>query len=126
MSIFEIIRLVLGTASIIVGLMVFIIEIMGIYKQKYVLNRLHAAAMGDTTGIFFMMLGLIFYSGFNFVSAKLLLIIIFFWLTSPVSSHMTALLESYTNDKVTRHLSFDGDLETLEKKLEKEEAENNK
>lgn len=123
MSIFEIIRLVLGTASIIVGIMVFFIEILGIYKQKYVLNRLHAAAMGDTTGIFFMMLGLIFYSGFNFVSAKLVLIIVLFWLTSPVSSHMTALLESYTNKKIQRHLTYEGDLETLEKKLSKEDTE---
>lgn len=123
MSIFEIIRLVLGTVSIAVGLIVFLIEIYGIFKHKYVLNRLHSAAMGDTTGMFFVMLGLIIYSGFNFTSAKFVLIIILFWLTSPVASHMTALLESYTNEKTGKHLSFEGDLETLEKRLEKEEKD---
>ena len=120
MSISEIIRLVLGTAFIITGLVVFFIEIVGIYKQKYVLNRMHAAAMGDTMGFFSVMLGLMILQGFNFVTIKFALIVIFFWVTSPVASHMTALLESYTNTKLDKHLTYHGDLETLENKMKKE------
>lgn len=123
MSVFEIIRLVLGTTSIITGLIVFIIEIYGIFKQKYVLNRMHAAAMGDTMGIFLVILGLCFYEGATFVTLKFILIIILFWLTSPVASHMTALLELYTNDRKINFLTYQGDLENLEKRLEKEEED---
>lgn len=120
MSIAEIIRLVLGTGLIVLGLIVFVIEIIGIYRQKYVLNRMHAAAMGDTMGFFCVMLGLMIMQGFDFVTIKFALVIVFFWLTSPVASHMTALLESYTNDKLDKHLTYHGDLETLENNLKKE------
>jgi len=123
MSVLDIIRLVLGTILIATGLIVFVIEIIGIYRQKYVLNRLHAAALGDTMGFFCSILGLMILEGFNFVTVKLALIIVLFWLTSPVASHMTALLESYTNDKLDKHLVYHGDLETLEKELEKESEE---
>lgn len=120
MSVLEIVRLILGTAFLICGLIVFIIEILGIFKMKYVLNRIHAAAMGDTMGMFLVVTGLCFYAGFSFTTAKLILTIILFWLSSPVASHMTALLELYTNSRLTKHLSYEGDLETLEKKLKKD------
>jgi len=123
MSVLDIIRLVLGTALLITGLIVFIIEIIGIFRQKYVLNRLHAAAMGDTMGFFCSILGLMILEGFSFVTVKLALIIVLFWLTSPVASHMTALLESYTNDKLDKHLVYHGDLETLEKQLKNDVEE---
>jgi len=123
MSITELIRLIIGTAFLIAGLIVFAIEIYGIFHMKYVLNRLHSAAMGDTMGIFLVMTGLCFYSGLNFTTLKIILTVILFWIASPVASHMTALLESYTNERLSKHLTYEGDLQTLEKKLEKEANE---
>lgn len=123
MSIMEIIRLAVGTMFLITGIIVFVIEILGIFKMNYVLNRLHAAAMGDTMGLFLCFIGLCFYSGFNYTTAKYILVIILFWIASPVASHLTALLESYTNDRLSKHLTYEGDLEVLEKKLEKEQGE---
>ena len=123
MSIVEIIRLIIGTVLLLSGLFVFVIEIVGIFRMNYVLNRMHAAAMGDTMGLFLMMAGVCVFSGFNFTTLKLILVVILFWIASPVSSHMTALLESYTNDKLGKHLSYEGQLEPLEKKLEKEEEQ---
>jgi len=120
MSIIEMIRLILGTVFIAIGLIVFFIEVIGIFRQKYVLNRMHAAAMGDTMGLFFVMLGLMIFQGFDFVTIKFVMIIILFWLTSPVTSHMTALLETYTNERLGEHLTYEGDLEILEKQLENE------
>lgn len=122
MSITEIFRLVIGTAFLIAGIVVFIIEILGIFRMKYVLNRLHAAAMGDTMGLFLVMMGLCFYSGFNFTTVKIILVVVLFWIASPVASHMTALLESYTNNRLSKHLTFEGDLDVLEKRLEKEKS----
>ena len=54
---------------------------------------MHAAAMCDTLGILFVLLGLIFVTGFSFDSLKLALIIILLWVASPVSSHLLANLE---------------------------------
>lgn len=38
--------------------------------------------------MFCMLTGLILAQGFNNVSLKMLLVILFLWLTSPVSSHL--------------------------------------
>ena len=48
------IRFLVGAALIIVGLLMFIVEVFGVYRFKYVLNRMHAAAMGDTLGIAYL------------------------------------------------------------------------
>lgn len=120
MSVLEIIRLIIGSLFLFAGVCVFILEVMGIFRMKYVLNRMHAAAMGDTMGLFLSLTGLCVLNGLNFTTAKIVLIIILFWISSPVSSHMTALIECFTNYKINKRLSYMGDLETLEKRLNKE------
>lgn len=67
------------------------------------MNRMHAAAMGDTLGIGFSLLGLILMSGWNFTSLKLLFVIIFLWFSSPASSHLIARLEVTTDEEKEKH-----------------------
>lgn len=98
MQILNWIRFLLGTGLLLVGLGIFLLQLFGVYKFKYVLNRMHAAAMGDTLGIGISLTGLIFLSGFNFTSLKMALIIVFLWLASPVSSHLISRLEVVTNE----------------------------
>ena len=98
MSIIEWIRFLVGTGFLLAGLGVFVVELVGIFKFKYVLNRMHAAAIGDTLGLGISLLGLIILSGFNFLSLKLALVIVFLWLASPVSSHLISRLEVVTNE----------------------------
>ena len=59
--------------------------------------------MGDTLGIGFALAGLILMSGFTFTSVKLLLVIVFLWFASPVSSHLIARLEVTTNEDEEPH-----------------------
>jgi len=92
----EMIRLIIGSILLVAGFVFFVLQILGVFKMKYVLNRMHATAMGDTLGLGLCMLGLIFISGFNFVSFKLLLVLVFMWFSSPVSSHLIAKLEVRT------------------------------
>ena len=89
-----------GTGFLLVGLVMFILEVVGTFKFKYVLNRMHAAAVGDTLGIGISLTGLIILSGFNVTSVKLALVILFLWLASPVSSHLIARLEVTTNENL--------------------------
>jgi multicomponent Na+:H+ antiporter subunit G len=93
------IRFLIGMAFLICGVIVFGIEIYGVFKFKYVLNRMHSAAMGDTLGIGLSMLGLIILCGINFTSVKMLLVIIFLWFASPVASHTVARFEVATNEE---------------------------
>ena len=98
MQILDWIRFVLGTGLLLMGLGIFALQIFGVFKFKYVLNRMHAAAIGDTLGIGVCLLGLILLSGFNVTSLKMGMILVFLWLASPVSSHLISRLEVVTNE----------------------------
>ena len=100
MQILEWIRFAAGVGLLVVGLGIFLLEIFGVYKFRYVLNRMHAAAMGDTLGLGASLLGLILLSGFNITSVKMGLVLIFLWLASPVSSHLISRLEVVTNEQL--------------------------
>ena len=120
MEILEWIRLIAGGALLLSGLIIFLIELYGVFHLKYVLNRMHAAAMGDTLGISFSLVGLMIFSGLNFTTLKMMLIVIFLWLASPVSSHLLARLEVVTNEKLENHCQSYSDLAVLEEELKKE------
>lgn len=96
------IRFLVGITLIICGIIVFGIELFGVFKFGYVLNRMHAAAMGDTLGIALSMLGLTVLCRINFTSLKMLLVIIFLWFASPVASHMLARFEVVTNEELEK------------------------
>ncbi len=97
MAVWEWIRFIGGAALIVLGIIIFFVEISGVFRFKYVLNRMHAAAMGDTLGLSACIAGLMLMNGLNFTTIKLLCIIVFLWLASPVSSHLIAKLEVITN-----------------------------
>jgi len=86
----------IGLALFLFGLFVFFTAVLGLYRFHYVLNRMHAAAVGDALGIFCILAGLIFLHGWSLSAAKTLLILAFLWLTSPVASHLIAEMEVST------------------------------
>lgn len=99
MGVIEWIRFLFGALFLLCGLLIFLIEMIGVFRFKYVLNRMHAAAMGDTLGIASSLIGLIIISGLNFTSLKLFCVIVFLWFSSPTSSHLIARLEVATDEK---------------------------
>ena len=109
MQILEWIRFAAGVVLLLLGLGIFILQIFGVYKFKYVLNRMHAAAMGDTLGLGISLTGLILLSGFNFNSLKMALVVVFLWLASPVSSHLISRLEVVTNEHLEDHCELPKD-----------------
>ena len=100
---------IIGAMFLFLGVLVFICEIFGIIRYKYVLNRIHAAGMGDTLGIFLCLLGLMLISGINFTTLKFALVILFVWLTSPTSSHLISGLVSLTDEEIEKHVKVDVD-----------------
>lgn len=103
MAAIEWIRFLVGAGFILFGLGIFIIEMIGVFRFKYVLNRMHAAAMGDTLGIGFSLVGLMIMSGCNFTTLKLFFVIVFLWFSSPVSSHLISRLEVKTDEEKEKH-----------------------
>lgn len=91
------VREIIAAICIIAGLVIFLLSIFGVYRLKYVLNRMHAAALGDTLGLFLITLGLLIIGKDVFHMLKYVLIILFFWLSSPIATHMIAKVELLTN-----------------------------
>lgn len=112
-------RFLIGAACLLFGLGIFAIEMAGVFRFRYVLNRMHAAAMGDTLGIGFSLLGLMIMSGWNFTTLKLFLVILFLWFSSPVSSHLIARLEVTTNEDKEKQYRV---IKLAELEKEKQEA----
>lgn len=108
----EWLRFIVGVAFILMGLLVFVIQLIGVFKFKYILNRMHAAGMGDTMGISLCLIGSMFLFGWGFTSLKIALIVAFLWFASPVSSHLISRLEVTTNEELEKYC-----------KIEKEEEE---
>ena len=103
----EVLRFILGITFICMGLLVFCIQLIGVWKFKYILNRMHAAGMGDTMGISLCLIGAMFLFGWSYTSFKIAMIIAFLWLASPVSSHLIARLEVTTNENLEDYCAFE-------------------
>lgn len=101
----EWLRFILAAALILCGLGFVISSVVGVYRFKYVLNRMHAAALGDTLGILLIILGLAVISGFNFTTLKLLLLVVLWWLSSPVASHLISRLEITINPHLEEEMA---------------------
>ncbi len=94
------VRFVLAAGCLMLGLLFMILAVFGVNRFHKALNRMHAAALGDTMGILFVILGLMIMRGFSMDSLKLLLVILFFWMASPVSGHMISRLEVMTDEQL--------------------------
>ena len=102
----ETLRFILCALLIGIGLIFEICAVIGVFRFHYVLNRMHAAALGDTMGILMIMLGLAVASGINLLSLKLLLIVFLVWTASPVASHLIGRLELTTNEELDREVKL--------------------
>ena len=70
----------------------------GLLRMPDIFARLHAAGVTDTMGAGLILVGLMVQAGFSLVTVKLVLILIFFFLTGPTASHAlahAALLSGY-------------------------------
>lgn len=98
----EWIRFFAGGIFIVSGVVIAVIATIGLYRFRFVLNRMHAAAMCDTLALACVCIGLVIINGISFTSLKLLLIILFLWMASPVSSHLISRLEVVTDEQVKK------------------------
>ncbi|MBE6895036.1 MAG: monovalent cation/H(+) antiporter subunit G [Ruminococcaceae bacterium] len=94
------IKLILSALFILAGVIVIVTALIGNYRFSYVLNRMQVGATADTMGAILVLIGLIIKTGFNMISVKLFIMILFFWVASPVSSHFIARTEAIANENI--------------------------
>lgn len=100
-------RVLMGSIFIFGGLFFFLVGTIGILRFPDVLTRVHSAAKCDTLGALLCLTGLIIFNGFNILSLKLLLVLIFIWITNPTATHLIGKAEYYKNKL---HYKQDGGL----------------
>ncbi len=80
----------LGWFFIISGSLFVIIGGVGLLRFPDFYSRIHAAGMTDTMGAWLILIGLMFSAGWTLVLAKLVMLLIFLVMTSPMASHALA------------------------------------
>ena len=101
----EWIRFILTAVLVITGLVFCCIGVYGMFKFKYAANRMHAAAIVDTMGISLCMLGFAISAPDLFSGLKIALVVVFWWLSSPVASHLLCRLEMTTNEQRDEYMN---------------------
>ena len=76
--------------SIGLGVVALLIGSLGLVRLPDVYARTHAVGMIDTAGASLIILGMVIHAGFTLVSAKLILIGVFMFFTSPIATHALA------------------------------------
>ena len=103
----EWIRFGLIALCVVTAMTGFTAAVIGANRFGFVMNRMHAAGIGDTLGIFGILLALMLKEGVGMVTAKMAVIIIFLWFTSPASSHFLSQIEYFTNPHLFRYTDRD-------------------
>ena len=75
---------------ILAGAAVALIGGFGLLRLPDVFARMHGAGMVDTLGLGAILLGLMVQAGFSLVTVKLVLILVFVFFTSPMTTHALA------------------------------------
>ena len=99
----QIFRFVIAALLTLAGVFCMISSVLGLYRFRYALTRIHAASLMDTVSIFLMLSGLSV--GFTVATAKMVVVILFLWITSPVASHLIGRLEVTINDELEKDMA---------------------
>ena len=92
-------KTIIGCIFIGAGILVLLTSVFGMFRFKYSLNRMHASAIADTLGIGLFMAGCIILTGLRPITGKMILLLIFLWLTAPISSHLVSRMDILTQQK---------------------------
>lgn len=87
------IRLAIASMFLLIAVFVFFSEVIGFFRFRYILDRIHAAGLGDTLGIMSVAVAVAILWGLPNACLKLLLIVVFMMLTGPVLTHLLANME---------------------------------
>jgi multicomponent Na+:H+ antiporter subunit G len=80
----------LGYGLMIVGGFFILTSALGLLRMPDFLSRLHPAGVGDSVGAPLLLLGLALQYGWTIAALKLILLALFFLITSPTACHALA------------------------------------
>lgn len=81
---------ILSWIFIISGSFFTIVGAVGILRFPDFWSRLHAASVSDSAGVILLLVGMMLQAGPGLIAVKLLIILIFLFITGPTSTHAVA------------------------------------
>jgi multicomponent Na+:H+ antiporter subunit G len=84
------VRTVITGIFLSIGCFFVLVAAVGVVRFPDFYSRMHPAGKADTLGQTMILIGLVIYEGFSFVSIKLLLIILFIFIANPTATHAVA------------------------------------
>ncbi len=105
----ETLRFWLSAGCMGFGILCILFAIFGVYKFRFVMNRMHCAAIIDTLGIAGIVVGLMLAGATKDYLPKLLVVILILWVGSPIASHLVGRLEISTEAHLEQHMEMEGD-----------------
>ena len=81
---------VLSWAFLMAGSVFLLIGGLGLIRLPDFYTRIHAAGITDTMGAWLILIGLMFSAGWTLISVKIVMLLFFLAVTSPLASHALA------------------------------------
>ena len=84
---------IIGYIFVALGVLLFLFTVLGLFRFGFIMNRMHAAAMGDGLAFGVTMIGLAFLNGPHISSLKFIFAGLLLFFASPICSHIIARYE---------------------------------
>ena len=97
-------RFALTALFLAISILSFASAVLGVSRFGFIMNRIHAAGIGDTVGLGSAALAAMISCGEVAVFFKLLLIVVFMWCTSPVTTHFLGQIEIHMDRTLPDHI----------------------
>lgn len=81
---------IVAVTLVLSGVFFLVMGAVGLVRFPDFYSRMHAAGKCDTLGVLLVLIGLAIYEGVTLSSAKILLIAVFLFMTSPTATHAIA------------------------------------
>lgn len=101
------VRYILAAVLMIGGLISAAISILGVFRFRFVMNRMHCAAILDTVSMLGILGSLMVASSSIQFVPKLIAALLVLWIGSPAASHLVGRMEIDTDDSLAQHIQIE-------------------
>ena len=106
---FDTVRYIIAAALMLCGAAFAAVSILGVFRFRFVMNRMHCAAILDTLSMAGIFGGLMVATGSLGYIPKLLAALVVLWVGSPVASHLVGRMEIATDETAAEHVRLEED-----------------
>ena len=100
----EYFRFALTAVLLVLAIFAMASSVIGSIQFGFIMNRLHAAGIGDTMALLFAAVAAAVGTGNFIIALKIFTVVLFMWFTSPVATHFLGQIEYYMNNHLNKYM----------------------